>query len=176
MTEWGKLRINLTRVGFWARNQTRGTSNTENEALTCQTWLLTIASNTWTFWYLRRFRPLWISRLKFYMYFSFPWQLCSNNIYNYNLLHLLTNNVYDVLLPVSASTGHVGECILQNSKSNPITGLYTQRVPGGWGSQISRQSAHEGSNVVSPTRRPPLAPRKYSWYSYLLEAESTSGP
>jgi len=36
--------------------------------------------------------------------------------------------------------------------------------------------AHEGGKVVSPTRRPPLPPRKYSWYSFLLEAESTSGP
>jgi hypothetical protein len=32
-----------------------------------------------------------------------------------------------------------------------------------------------GGKVVSPTHRTPLPLRKYSWYSFLLEAESTSG-
>jgi len=50
------------------------------------------------------------------------------------------------------------------------------RVSGGSGSQISRQSAHVSGKVVSPMHRPPLPPRKYSWYSFLLEAESTPGP
>jgi len=50
------------------------------------------------------------------------------------------------------------------------------RVPESLGSQISRQSAHEGGKVVRPTHRAPLPPRKYSWYSFLLEAESTQGP
>ena len=49
-------------------------------------------------------------------------------------------------------------------------------VAGSWGSQILRQSAREGGKVVSPTHRPPLPPRKYSWYSFLLEAKSTPGP
>jgi hypothetical protein len=49
-------------------------------------------------------------------------------------------------------------------------------VPGSEGSQISRQSAHEGGKVVSHTHQPPLPPSKYSWYSFLLEAESTPGP
>jgi hypothetical protein len=33
-----------------------------------------------------------------------------------------------------------------------------------------------GGKVFSSTHRPPLTPRKYFWYLFLLEAESTPGP
>ena len=62
-------------------------------------------------------------------------------------------------------------------KSFPATGLdrplgfQEVEIP-----RISRQSAHEGSKVVSPTHRPSLYPKKDSWYSFLLEAESTPRP
>jgi hypothetical protein len=42
------------------------------------------------------------------------------------------------------------------------------RDPGGWDSQISRQSAHE-CGKASPTHRLTLPLRKYSWYSFLLQ-------
>jgi len=35
---------------------------------------------------------------------------------------------------------------------------------------------HECSKFVSPTHRAPLPPRKYSWYLFLLEAESIAVP
>jgi hypothetical protein len=39
--------------------------------------------------------------------------------------------------------------------------------------RLRLKSAQEGGEVVSHTHRPPLSPRKYSWYSFLLEVEST---
>jgi len=60
--------------------------------------------------------------------------------------------------------------------NNPSTGLEKPlgfqevEVP-----RTSRQSAYEGGKVVSPTHRPPLAARRYPWYSFLLDAESIPG-
>jgi len=38
------------------------------------------------------------------------------------------------------------------------------------------EDPHDGGNFVSPTHRPPLIPKRYHWYSFLLEVESTPGP
>ena len=37
-------------------------------------------------------------------------------------------------------------------------------------------TAQDGGKVVSLTHRPSLPCRKHTWYSFLLEAESTPGP
>ena len=52
----------------------------------------------------------------------------------------------------------------------------TPRVPGGWDSQISRQSAHEGGKVVSPIHRPSLLPRAIAWQEGLCQWKSPMTP
>ena len=79
-----------------------------------------------------------------------------NAVVNNVMLQFLIRHIYKIRVTV------------KQSHYKPWQAL---RVPGGWGSQISRQSAHEGGKDVSPTHRPPLPPR-----NIMLEAKSTPGP
>ena len=52
-----------------------------------------------------------------------------------------------------------------------VGAIWAQRIAGGSNSQISRQLTHEFAKLVNPNYRPPLPPRKYPWYPFLLDTE-----
>ena len=66
-------------------------------------------------------------------------------------------------------------CIKVKVKFSNYRPGQAQRVPGGRGPQISRQSTYEGGKVVSPTHRPPLPSQEIFLVLIFLEAESTPG-
>jgi hypothetical protein len=67
--------------------------------------------------------------------------------------------------------------VYKKGKPIPVTGrggpqgCETSRLPHFIGNRL-----RDGGEVVSLKRRPPFTPQEDSWYSYLLEAESTPGP
>jgi hypothetical protein len=63
--------------------------------------------------------------------------------------------------------------ILVKVKGNAISvpGCETLRPP-----HFLDNGLTDGGEVVSLTPRPPITSQKDSWYSFLLEAESTPGP
>jgi hypothetical protein len=67
--------------------------------------------------------------------------------------------------------------IINRIYENPYTGLdRASGFPEFDAPRFPYHSAHEGGKVVSIKHRPPLPPRRYRWYSFLLAAESTTGP
>jgi hypothetical protein len=63
-----------------------------------------------------------------------------------------------------------GKCILVRGRGGPY-GCEKSRFPHFLDNWLT-----DGGVVVSLTRRPPLIPQEYSWYSFLIVAESPSGP
>jgi hypothetical protein len=62
----------------------------------------------------------------------------------------------------------------EKKKAIPVTGREGPDVEAPTFCLDSRLT--DGGKVVIPTRRPPFTPQEGSWYSFLLEAESTPGP
>jgi hypothetical protein len=104
--------------------------------------------------------------------------LLSKHVAGVNKLFSATSlNWVNVCVCVYMHRAHMENSDEFAKQCNPITGLDRPwGFQGGWGSQVLRQSAHEGGKVVSRTHRPALHTRKYSWYSFLLEVGSTPGP
>jgi len=63
----------------------------------------------------------------------------------------------------------------QNVKQSHYRPGQTPRVPAGWDSQISRQSAYEGGKVVSPTHQSPLQPPPHTHTQIFLVLISVTG-
>jgi len=88
-------------------------------------------------------------------------------------------------VPYAPAPRYIHRLTITNPHVSPLV-LTTRLIIKGEGKAIlvqnwtgpegTRQSAHVGGKFVSPTHWPLLPPRKYSWYSFPLDTESTSGP
>ena len=103
------------------------------------------------------------------------WGMVGNMIMNYQIT-LKAENEYPTI-SFSKRSAQLGQLVLKLKLSHYMPGQALP-PPGVWGPRISRQQAHEGGKVVSPTHRPSLPPhpRIYPWYSFLFEAECTPEP
>jgi hypothetical protein len=84
-------------------------------------------------------------------------------------LKVIFNSVYCVVPAVKVTNKGKGKAVPLQSWSGP-DGSRNLRFPD------FMTTAQDGGKVVSLTHRPPLPTRKYTWYSFLLDAESTPGP
>jgi hypothetical protein len=81
-----------------------------------------------------------------------------------------TCNTYRIDKKICKSKKDIGKAIPVTGHGGPY-GCETLRVPHYLDNRLT-----DGGEVVSLMRRPPFTPHEDSWYSFMLEAESTPGP
>jgi len=77
----------------------------------------------------------------------------------YQCRYCVNHSTIDHIFTIRQTKEKVYEYNIKSNQSHYRPGQ-ALRVPGSWGSQISRQSALEGGRVVSPTHRPHLPPQE----------------
>jgi hypothetical protein len=85
------------------------------------------------------------------------------------LSYLMDSSNYNVQ-DLSRGKEVKGKAIPVTGRGGP-QGCMTSRLP-----HFLHNRLTDGGEVVSLTRRPPFTRQEDSWYSFLLEAESTPGP
>jgi hypothetical protein len=86
---------------------------------------------------------------------------------------LLKQNVHQLSGNVEGYNEYLGKVKVKFSQYRPWRPLGLREVDAPTFSDIR---LIDGGKVVGPTRRPLFTPQEVSWYPFLLEAESTSGP
>ena len=106
-----------------------------------------------------------------------PIQLLHNYIHNIKILKTIQKLVWNKISSYSSNKQknrrdiHGVHILAVQLSLYRIFGLQQVDVP-----RISRQAANEGGKGVMPYAPAAFSPSKYSWYSSLLQDESTPGP
>jgi len=114
-------------------------------------------------------KELTASILKFILLLSFRTNICTTqcHVTGDRRIGLLSPSEAQWLLYVPSSNVLINKRTIQ---------LQAWTGPEGYRGLSLPFSRHKDGKVVSPTHRPPLPFRKYSWDSFLLEVESTPRP
>ena len=91
---------------------------------------------------------------------SMEGRVCTSFEYVLSVISLC--NKRDLLTTQDFFTWHTAKFYSHSYSVQQMSAIPVQalRVSGGWGSQISWQSAHEDGKVVSPMHQPPLPPQE----------------